>query len=293
VIGLGSLLGPKGHKQNRKVTRKLHISIFESLSSEYLWSNLRTRLFGPLVLVATVLLAVLAWWALRPSEPSYHGKRLSVWLRECRYAGDEDATNAVPMIGTNALPTLLQLAGAKDSGIDRALQKSAVQTQRQSQFMFEGAAESHELAICGYAALGPVAAEAVPALTNLLSDSELQVSAIACLGNMGFWAQDAIPALIAEINNPNVIVGACAKAALANIHRQPELVVPALLANLAARGPTPHLTIQALGRFGKDATGAIPAILPFLADGRVLVRMAATNAIKQIDSEAAGGAGLK
>jgi HEAT repeat protein len=218
---------------------------------------------------------------------------LSVWLRECYDANDDEAPNAIRAIGTNALPALLELARTKDSSGKKALLKLA---SRQSRFAFEGASEAHDVAMRGYAILGPAAAEAVPALTDLLSDPDLQLSAIGCLSHIGAGAEDAVPALILQVTNTNYVVGACAKAALATIHGRPEQVVPALIANLTARpscDPTPHLTVEALGRFGEEANAAVPSIVPLLTDGRLLLRAAATNALKRIDPEAARRAGVK
>ena len=249
--------------------------------------------FIPLVTAVVGILTLLAWLALRSTEPSYHGRPLSVCLRDCSEGRDDEAPNAIRAIGTNALPALFELARTKDSSGRKALLKFA---SRQSQFAFEGSSEAHDLSMRGYAILGPAAAEAVPALTNLLSDPELQLSAILCLSHIGTAAEDAIPALLLQLTNTDYVVGASAKAALATIHRRPEQVVPVLIANLVARparDPTPHLTVEALGRFGNEANAAVPSIVPLLMDGRLLVRTAATNALKRIDPETARQAGVK
>lgn len=62
-----------------------------------------------------LLLAVfggIAWLTLRPSEPMYEGKTLSVWLEEYVHSSpnselSNNAKDALHHIGTNAIPTLL------------------------------------------------------------------------------------------------------------------------------------------------------------------------------------------
>jgi hypothetical protein len=65
-------------------------------------------------LLAVLLVAVvggLAWQVTRPREPVYQGKPLSYWL--VRPARDPNF-NALRALGTNAIPTLLQMLRAKD-----------------------------------------------------------------------------------------------------------------------------------------------------------------------------------
>src|SRR5262245_65199958 len=69
--------------------------------------------------LAAIVVAGIATIMSRPSEPVYQGKPLSTWLEELRVswpgAGSAKATEAVKVIGTNALPYLVSALKAKDS----------------------------------------------------------------------------------------------------------------------------------------------------------------------------------
>jgi HEAT repeat protein len=50
---------------------------------------------------------------------------------------------------------------------------------------------------------------------------------------------------------------------------------------------------RGLGRFGADAHQAVPALVGLLSDANPFVRDAVSNALKEIDPEAAAKAGVK
>src|SRR5262245_34170426 len=75
-------------------------------------------------ILLVVTLGVLFWKAAGPSEPLYGGKTLSRWLESHVPTSEADppfnspgwkkADEALRQIGTNAIPTLLQMIRAKD-----------------------------------------------------------------------------------------------------------------------------------------------------------------------------------
>jgi HEAT repeat protein len=72
---------------------------------------------------------------------------------------------------------------------------------------------------CGWAQIGPVAAEAVPALITALSDADEGVrrGAARALGQIGPAASEAVPALTVVLHDPDKDVIENAKAALEQI----------------------------------------------------------------------------
>src|SRR5713101_6630729 len=101
---------------------------------------MRKRLTIVLAVLLLVVVGTIGWLSLRPDEPMYNGKRLSVWLKgyDGSYrsfsgsnynsgfsnsgfsyvenaTGRAEADEAVRHIGTNAIPMLLQKLRAKDS----------------------------------------------------------------------------------------------------------------------------------------------------------------------------------
>src|SRR5262249_15751394 len=88
--------------------------------AEHSSRGLKIRLLSP---AAIILIAFVGFTVaiLRPREPAYHGRALSDWLKEFdrsdwTIAPDpgSPAVQAVRQIGTNALPTLLEMASTSD-----------------------------------------------------------------------------------------------------------------------------------------------------------------------------------
>ena len=126
----------------------------------------RRILFGMFV---TGILAAFAWLVLRPHEPVFQGKPLSLWLEGAFPRGvyelrlpPAEATRAVSAIGTNALPMLIRLVGTRESTGRRALGLFA----REFPFLHLPSQEgSGERAVWAFTVLGPTARPAVMART--------------------------------------------------------------------------------------------------------------------------------
>jgi hypothetical protein len=113
-------------------------------------------------------------------EPRYQGRYLSAWLddyanplRSVHSRADLGKINikakfqrsqqAVLAIGTNAIPTLLKLLQAQDTGVEKL--------PRHSEFMLT-AREQHDMAQAGFMILQKQAMAAVPELTKLTNDQD-------------------------------------------------------------------------------------------------------------------------
>lgn len=203
------------------------------------------------------------------------------------------------MIGTNGLPLLLKWMSCKDSVLKGKLMALS---RKQSMIKVLGYTdeECHLIDRMGFEVLGTNAAPAVPALTDLLNkneDLDVQGEAVMALGRIGPAAQDAVPDIIKCLQGTNQYAALFAPTTLAKIHKQPELVIPALIHNLEAYKHKPvHVRriIQAIGDFGEQATPAVPALLTFLKEqDDTTTRSWVTNALMKIDPEAAANAGMK
>ena len=259
-----------------------------------------------LAISVVAVVGVLVWQSLRQREPFYEGRSLRAWLIDFNTSfpwlpGQDAEKNlrageAIRRIGTNALPFLVEMARAKDSSLSSLIGSLAMkQNLIRARFWTEN--DEHQLAASGFQALGQTGAEAVPSLVALLHDPDLllRLNAAGCLGNIGPDAKAAIPALLPLLNNKSRMVAWDTTLNLGKIHMEPDLVVPALIEKLGALEASSYrgTVMSALGRFGKLATPAIPAILPFLHDADNNIRTEATNALKAIDAEAAAKAGVK
>jgi HEAT repeat protein len=244
-------------------------------------------------IVAIVIVVLLI--VLRPSEPSYHGKSARAWvLRYVESVEDsrsaDEAVEAIRSIGTNGIPAYLKWVGSKDSPLkERIINLSRKQKIRDLGWLTAG--ELRILGRFGFVILGSNAVSAVPPLITLLAsgeDQDIRAEAALALGGIGPAAQDAVPALIQCLSGTNGFAAYMAIASLGRIHSKPELAVPALIHHLEQSTNKPvHLirSIQALGDFGKDARGAVPALTLFLTHPDSDIRSYATNSLMKISPE--------
>jgi len=267
----------------------------------------RRRILLAFLLVA--LIGGLGWLVLRPREPAYQGKRLSVWLEQ--YWGSYstlfadpnspallDAKNAIRQIGTNGLPSLLRLTSARDSPLKKQLLAQVPSPWQRRLRLPLPALHDHWLGLNGFEILGPTATAAVPSLARLASDRDPDVreAAVSALLNFGPEAQAAVPVLLKCLNDPRDAVSVNAMTCLGNIHAQPELVIPVMMDYLTGRAPATLIRIGAvrgIGNFGAQAKPAVPTLLRLLNDEDADIRLLVTNCLPIIDPAAAAKAGVK
>ncbi|MGA2863457.1 MAG: HEAT repeat domain-containing protein [Verrucomicrobiota bacterium] len=207
-----------------------------------------------LVVVVLAFLGGFAWLVLRPHEPVFEGKPLSLVLDEGYYvygsrasrywnAYDSEASRmkaerALRALGTNALPMLVNLAGTRLTTF-RMIVGSMARDSSLDFLHLPPQRAKHEIAAWGFQRLGPEGRPAVPALIQLLYDRDpgVQGAAADCLAGIGPAAQEAVPAL----------------ARLLKAHKG------------AAQRPNDQVlasAVRALGEIGPAASAAIP----YLAD---------------------------
>lgn len=214
------------------------------------------------VLALIALAGLIAIISSNPPEPSYQGKPLSWWLEENArppsQLGTPETAEAIRQIGTNALPTLIELLCARDSSIKKLAMKWAA---RQSiiKIHFIPADELRSRAVCAYARLRSVARPQVPALLGVLTNTPFtkeRYSAANALSAIGPDAAEAVPALVKAAKDPDSSVRACALSALGCIHAKPDLTIPALIAGLEDSDPlVSGCASNALVPFGQQAKG--------------------------------------
>src|SRR5437870_12631878 len=98
---------------------------------------IRKRIAPLFSLLLLPVIGVTAWQVLRPREPSYQGKPLSVWLEGYNPYRTSDsgvlveqpewrkADESVRHLGTNAIPTLLKMLRARDTAFKTRLMRLA------------------------------------------------------------------------------------------------------------------------------------------------------------------------
>jgi HEAT repeat protein len=114
-------------------------------------------------------------------------------------------------------------------------------------------------------------------------------------------AEPAIPYLLPGLTHTNRGIQLGAILALGNIHLRPDLCVPAITSYVrssestniwGSSSPLRTSGLDALARFKSAAKPAVPALLECLQDANEDTRRAATNALVEIDPEAAAKAGV-
>jgi len=253
------------------------------------------------ILLAVLLAAIggiILWRVDQPRDPVYGGEPLSQWLKEYHprilVENRDEVDDAIRHIGTNAIPTLLNMLRSEDNAVKAAALKLA---DRSGMAWVTLADERHIEAARGFSALGAGAKDAVPALIGIYDQRislDSQSAVVFALGCIGPSARKAIPLLLEAATNANKDLSQCAIRSLGQIHSEPEASVPALIRALSETDQqTRHEAANALGAFGTNATAAIPALVrAFKSQDKHIYRTAAA-ALKAIDAEAAVKAGVK
>src|SRR5205807_2266319 len=135
------------------------------------------------------------------------------------------------------------------------------------------------------ALIGPKAAEAVPALTEALRDTESDVRALAAkaLGKIGQEAKGSAPMLATALKDSDAIVRVHAALALWQVDGRNEGLAVLTEALKAKEDRVREHACLALGDFGSKAASAAPALLEAaLRDGTVRVRVLGAEALGKI-----------
>ena len=154
-----------------------------------------------------------------------------------------------------------------------------------------------------YTALGPSpdyvqkfgGAAAVPVLIDALENKhpEIRNRCTALLGMLGPDAKAAVPALIATMNDRDVLVRIHAAEALWLIDRNTEAKSRVMSWLEDEHDLSLPLIIACLEAMGPDAREAVPALVHFLNHENPAVRMQAAKTIVKVDREAASAAGVR
>jgi HEAT repeat protein len=128
-------------------------------------------------------------------------------------------------------------------------------------------------------------------------DSTNWIFAAYAIDFLGSNAAPAIPFLIPALQNTNASVRDAALRALSAIHTSPETTIPPILPFVAANNTntwTRAFALTALRNFGPSARGLVPmtTLLQALQDHEENIRRRATNALRQIDPDAARNVGI-
>lgn len=263
-------------------TERGHLKFFRK---RWIWI---IAVFSLLVLGVGLLLPI------RTGEPSYQGKRLTSWLQQYSTnhfvhrgnAADKEAEYAIRQIGTNAIPTLLNLFRSDSPLLRKLAQKLPAGVS--SRFYVD---DHLRLASYGFVALGT---NGQPALADLIelsrqTDHDVRYRATYSLGHLGPAAEAAIPRLIELVDDQDGSIRDQALMSLSMIHLNAPLVVPVLIKSATAfQRSIPERTAAIRGlRYYKEASAEIlPVLLKLQEDNDADIRADATNSIQWLKSSA-------
>jgi hypothetical protein len=231
------------------------------------------------LLLAGVAVSLL-WRNSGPREPVFEGRPLTSWLDHHVASsaasppygspGWKKADEAVRHIGTNAIPTLLEMIRAKNRPPFVLKLMEMARGLGLTKMRYRYAMPRHEEAEYAFEMLGTNAVSAVPELIRIyeqnISASSQRCAALA-LGHIGRGAQAALPALIQRFTHTNKEVRFYAVSAVMSIGGDANLAIPALTS--ALKDPSVDVRWNALvglSSFGGRARSAAPEILKMLND---------------------------
>src|ERR1051325_6601194 len=225
----------------------------------------KRKRIGTTLAVTVVILAVLFWSANAKREPIYEGRKLTSWLTHHVPSSEADPPYGTPAwekadaalrhIGTNAIPTLLNMIEAKDpprlllTARDWAGRRGFIRAE------YHYAYQRHEEAEYAFSVLGTNAASAVPELIriyerNVSTRSKRYVAQ--ALADIGAPSEPAVPLLMKDFRNADQSVRFHAITAVSTIGGKAETVVPALLSILKDTRPEIRWNaIFGLERYGR------------------------------------------
>ena len=235
------------------------------------------------IVIGLLLASVLAWLVWRASgtqEPVFKGRTLTSWLEShvptssanppYNSPGWHRADEALRAIGSNAVPTLLEMIRAKDPPPWRLKLLQFAGRFRLTRVNYRYAYPRNEEAQYAFEVLGTNAVSAVPELIKIYEDDvspSSQRCAARALGHIGREAQPALPNLMRRFTHTNSEVRFNAVSAVMYIGGEPGVVVPALIS--ALKDPSVNVRWNALvglSGFGTRARPAVPEILKMIDD---------------------------
>ena len=230
-------------------------------------------------LLASVL-GFLVWRASARHEPVFEGRTLTSWLDHHVATsaasppyGSPDwkkADEALRNIGTNAIPTLLEMIRAEDPPPVVLKLLRLAERYRLMRHNYRSALWRNEEAEYAFQVLGTNAVSAVPQLIKIynedVSPSSQRCAAMA-LGHIGRGAEAALSVLIQRFTHTNDDVRFEAVSATMNIGGEPRVVIPALTS--ALKDPNVNVRWNALvglSKLGSRGRPAVPEILKMFSD---------------------------
>jgi hypothetical protein len=221
---------------------------------------------------------------LTAAEPNYNGKPLSEWLFYLMplehnpynpQPGEPTPEEAVRQIGTNGIPTLLDILGAthKNEGwvLGRMKSKAFRECFRNKNVPLD---DLQDIAVKGFGILGTNAVSAIPQINKLFHNRETCYAAAAALMELGPEGFAALTNGMSDKGLAGVVVWTIGERGGGDIQTVTRLLITALK---SPDGITRGNAARSLA--GKDPTLAVPALIPLLDEKSFYPREGAVLAL--------------
>lgn len=260
-------------------------------------------------LALLVMAGGLTWYINRSREPMYEGKPLTYWLAsygrfnrteasidQANYAlfnrteaSFREADHALETIGTNAIPTLLEMTAKTDSPLKFRL-INLLQKQRLINLHFHSAVYYQTIAMHAFDNLRLKNHQTIPTIASIFKNSHSQSQRRAALSTLRYFgpnAGSAVPTLAACLADPNEPNKLLIINDLFYIQSHPEIAVPSLINSLGDSNLVGQAAV-ALSIFRDQAKQAVPVIEQKLKQSKnPATQQLLLYALNQIDPQTA------
>lgn len=232
-------------------------------------------------------------WFLADStnEPTYKGRNLTEWMRAWKRsdptaAQRKEAEDAIRSMGTNAVPHFVRWITYKTPAWKLKLYGVAnplLQRLNSDWVLHDELANIYGAGHIGFAILGQEGVSAIPALSEIMNQSNLLAAA-----SLGYIGKDALPSLMAGLTNDNQEIRANALLyGIAELGTNARPAVPFLIERLkdADRGER-FRAVTVLGHLRLQPETVVPALIEFLHDSDAIIRQAAAASLGSYEQEA-------
>jgi len=224
--------------------------------------------------LVTAIFCLLAVQLMQAAEPSYKGQMLSSYLLDLIGQSHDEIRNqdieAIRRIGTNGIPTLIDLLSVKEKNIKKILSKLDDKNLNYYYNFFndkeDGLGGVRGLGVDGFAILGTNAESAVPQIAKIFDDCDNETifsagRALSKVGPIGFSI------LTNAINSTNAGVRDVVIRAVGTDGGGDPEEIRHLLVN-ALKDPNMLIRLHAAAFLrGKDPDSVIPVLIPLLSVG--------------------------